>query len=141
MGKNLLRKIRESLMVSKTELARQANISPITITRIENGRPCRIETQRKIVLALGYKISDKNELFGDDMESYIKENGGRRLGFDRRQFKYSIHIPECRSDKERRNALDRRLKPRMAEQQKQLKRAGSAMALLFCYFSMHSYVS
>jgi DNA-binding XRE family transcriptional regulator len=140
MGKNLLRKIRESLMVSKTELARQANISPITITRIENGRPCRIETQRKIVLALGYKISDKNELFGD-MESYIKENGGRRLGFDRRQFKYSIHIPECRSDKERRNALDRRLKPRMAEQQKQLKRAGSAMALLFCYFSMHSYVS
>jgi DNA-binding XRE family transcriptional regulator len=101
MGKNLLRKIRESLMVSKTELARQANISPITITRIENGRPCRIETQRKIVLALGYKISDKNELFGDDMESYIKENGGRRLGFDRRQFKYSIHIPECRSDKEK----------------------------------------
>jgi DNA-binding XRE family transcriptional regulator len=112
MGKNILKEIRESLMVSKTELARKANLSPITITRVENGMPCRMDTQRKIVLALGYKISDKNELFGDDMQLSIKENGGRRLSFDRRQFKYSIHIPECRSGKERRNGLDRRLKPR-----------------------------
>jgi DNA-binding XRE family transcriptional regulator len=84
MGKNLLRKIRESLMVSKTELARQANISPITITRIENGRPCRIETQRKIVLALGYKISDKNELFGDDMEclAMIWSHISKKMGAD-----------------------------------------------------------
>ena len=60
-----LKKIRESLMMSKAELARKANISPITITRIENGMPCRMETQRKIILALGYKISDKNKVFGD----------------------------------------------------------------------------
>jgi DNA-binding XRE family transcriptional regulator len=65
MSKNTLRKIRESLMMSKAELARKANISPITITRIENGMPCRMETQRKIILALGYKISDKNKVFGD----------------------------------------------------------------------------
>ncbi len=52
-------------MMSKAELARKANISPITITRIEQGMPCRMETKRKIILALGYKVSDKNKVFGD----------------------------------------------------------------------------
>jgi DNA-binding XRE family transcriptional regulator len=65
MGKNHLRKIRESLMMSKAELSRKAGISPITITRIEEGMPCRMETKRKILLALGYKISDKNKVFFD----------------------------------------------------------------------------
>jgi DNA-binding XRE family transcriptional regulator len=65
MSKNSLRKIRESLMISKAELAKKASISPITITRIENGMSCRMETKRKIILALGYKISDKNKVFGD----------------------------------------------------------------------------
>ncbi len=65
MSKNLLKEIRESLMMSKAELARKANISPITITRIEQGMPCRMETKRKIILALGYKISDRTKVFGD----------------------------------------------------------------------------
>ncbi len=52
-------------MMSKAELARKANILPITITRIEQGMPCRMETKRKIILALGYKVSDKNKVFGD----------------------------------------------------------------------------
>jgi DNA-binding XRE family transcriptional regulator len=56
MSKNALKEIRESMMMSKAELARKTNISPTTITRIENGMPCRMETQRKIVLALGYKF-------------------------------------------------------------------------------------
>ena len=50
-------------MISKAELARKANISPLTITRIENGMPCRMETKRKILLALGLNISDKNKVF------------------------------------------------------------------------------
>ena len=65
MTPNHLKKIRESLMMSKAELSRKAGISPITITRIENGMPCRMETKRKILLALGYKISDKNKVFFD----------------------------------------------------------------------------
>jgi DNA-binding XRE family transcriptional regulator len=65
MSQNSLKIIRESLMISRTELARKAKISPFTITRIENGMPCRMETKRKIVLALGYKISEKNKVFGD----------------------------------------------------------------------------
>lgn len=65
MTKNSLKKIRESLLMSKSELAREANVSPITITRIEQGMPCRMETKRKILLALGFKLSDKNKIFGD----------------------------------------------------------------------------
>ena len=65
MSQNTLKTIRESLMISKTELARKANISPITVARIENGMPCKMETKRKIILALGYKISDKNKVFDD----------------------------------------------------------------------------
>jgi len=65
MGGNSLKKIRESLMMSKAELAREAKVSPITIARIEKNMLCRMETKRKILLALGFKLSDKNKIFGD----------------------------------------------------------------------------
>ena len=52
-------------MISKAELAKKAKISPMTITRIENGMPCRMETKRKVILALGYEVSDKNRIFSD----------------------------------------------------------------------------
>ena len=60
-----LRQIRESLMLSKSELAKKAGVSPLTISRVELGKPCRIDTQRKIPLALGLKPSDKDSLFRD----------------------------------------------------------------------------
>jgi DNA-binding XRE family transcriptional regulator len=63
MRKNLVKKIRESLMMSKAELSKKANVSPITISRIEKGMECRMETKRKIILALGYKLTDKNKIF------------------------------------------------------------------------------
>ena len=63
MNKNSLKEVRENLMISKAELSRNANISPLTITRIERGKSCRIETKRKIVLALGLKLSDSKEVF------------------------------------------------------------------------------
>ena len=65
MSGNFLKKVRESLLMIKTELARKADVSPITIARIEKGMPCRMETQRKIILALGYSLSDKNKIFSD----------------------------------------------------------------------------
>jgi DNA-binding XRE family transcriptional regulator len=65
MVKNSLKEIRESLLMSKSELAREANVSPITITRIEEGKPCRLETKRKILLALGYSLSDSKKIFGE----------------------------------------------------------------------------
>ncbi|MDP4726900.1 MAG: helix-turn-helix domain-containing protein [Desulfobacterales bacterium] len=65
MQKNTLKKVREARLMSKTELARTAGVSPITISRIENGLPCRMATQRKIILALGLKLSDKRKIFND----------------------------------------------------------------------------
>jgi DNA-binding XRE family transcriptional regulator len=103
MSKNFLREIRESLMISKAELARKANISPITLSRIEQGRACRVETKRKIILALGLKNSEKNKVFGEDIEVSIKDGPDRRSGMDRRKFLYDIYIPDKRSGKERRN--------------------------------------
>ena len=67
MQGNPLKTFRESLMVSKAELSRQAGVSTGTIDRVENGRPCRLETQRKILLGLGMKVSDKVSVFGTQM--------------------------------------------------------------------------
>ena len=61
---NNVQKFRESLMMSKAELARKAGLSTLTIDRIEAGRPCRLDTKRKILLALGMKVSDKDRVFG-----------------------------------------------------------------------------
>jgi DNA-binding XRE family transcriptional regulator len=63
MANNKLKSVRESLLMSKTELSKLAEVSPITISRIENGMPCRMETQRKVLLALGFKLSDKHKIF------------------------------------------------------------------------------
>ncbi|ACL02183.1 transcriptional regulator, XRE family [Desulfatibacillum aliphaticivorans] len=65
MAKNCLKEIRESALLSKAELARKAGISPITVDRIEKGYPCRMETQRKILEALGYQPKDKVRVFGE----------------------------------------------------------------------------
>jgi len=65
MEKNELKKFRESLLLSKAELARKAGLSPLTIDRIEKGKGCRPETKRKVLLALGLKLSDKDRLFGN----------------------------------------------------------------------------
>ena len=65
MGKNSLKDIRESILMSKAELARNARVSPITIDRIEKGKNCRLETKRKILLALGFTVSEKEKVFSD----------------------------------------------------------------------------
>ena len=63
MQKNSVRKFRENLLMSKSELARKAGLSPLTIDRIEKGSGCRPETKRKVLLALGLKLSDRERLF------------------------------------------------------------------------------
>lgn len=49
--------------MSKAELARKAGVSPLTIDRVEKGMNCRVETKRKIILALGLALSDKDKVF------------------------------------------------------------------------------
>jgi len=62
---NNVQAFREALMMSKAELARKAGLSTLTIDRVEAGRPCRLDTKRKILPALGLKVSDKDRVFGE----------------------------------------------------------------------------
>lgn len=65
MAINYVKDIRESLLMSKAELARKAGISPLTIDRIEKGATCRMATMRKIILAFGMNLSEKEKVFPD----------------------------------------------------------------------------
>lgn len=77
MGKNNVRTLRESQLISKAELARKAGVSPLTIDRIERGKACRMDTKRKIILALGLGLKDREKVFRDDLNS---RNARRRKG-------------------------------------------------------------
>jgi len=61
-------------MMSKAELARKANVTVQTIDRIEKGNDCRLDTKRKIITALGFKLTDRNKIFTevDDEFSFNK---------------------------------------------------------------------
>jgi len=61
---NSLKRYREQILMSHAELARKAEISVLTINRIEEGKSCRPETKRKILLALGLELSDSSKIFG-----------------------------------------------------------------------------
>ena len=71
MSGNGLKNIREARMMSKAELARKAEVSPITVSRIEEGKSCRLQTQRKIITALGIDFSEASRIFGK-MESGMR---------------------------------------------------------------------
>ena len=60
---NNVKKVRRAKMLSKAGLARMAGISPLTLDRIEKGKDCRMATKRKILLALGLSIEQKNTVF------------------------------------------------------------------------------
>ena len=51
-------------------------------------------------------ISDK--IAESESAKEIRDNGGRRLGIDRRSYSYSFHIPERRDGEDRRCGMDRR---------------------------------
>jgi DNA-binding XRE family transcriptional regulator len=61
---NNVMRLRQELLMSKAELARRAGVSVLTIDRVERGMECRVDTKRKIILALGMKVSDRNKVFG-----------------------------------------------------------------------------
>jgi len=63
---NKLREFRIDRMMSKAELARKAGLSVLTVARIEKGYGCRMDTKRKILKALGLKLSDRRKVFEDE---------------------------------------------------------------------------
>lgn len=64
--KNNVRRIRIERMLSKAELARRANVSVLTIDRVEKGFGCRMDTKRKILEALGLSLADRVRVFGEE---------------------------------------------------------------------------
>jgi len=78
VANNKLQTMRESQMMSKAELARKAGLSTLTIDRVEAGRPCRLDTKRKILLALQLRIDDHDSVFGSIPEE-ISEMGSNEL--------------------------------------------------------------
>jgi len=74
VGSNQVQRFRENLMMSKAELARKAGLSTLTIDRVEAGRPCRLDTKRKILLALGLRVTDKDRVFGLNLVADESQN-------------------------------------------------------------------
>ena len=58
--------------MSKAELARKADVTVQTIDRIEKGNECRLDTKRKIILALGYKLADRTRIFEDENDNPLE---------------------------------------------------------------------
>lgn len=65
---NKLRALREDMMISKAELARRAGVSALTVNRIEDGENCRMDTKRKIILALGLKLNERDKVFASETD-------------------------------------------------------------------------
>ena len=63
---NNVRRIRIERMMSKAELSRRANLSVLTIDRVEKGFGCRMDTKRKILEALGLSLADRVRVFGEE---------------------------------------------------------------------------
>ena len=66
-------------MMSKAELARRAGLSTLTIDRIESGRPCRLDTKRRILAALGMRVADRDKVFGEAKITNPAELLGRQF--------------------------------------------------------------
>lgn len=62
---NHVQVLREERLLSKAELARRAGVSVLTIDRVERGSSCRLDTKRKIILALGLKVSERTRVFDE----------------------------------------------------------------------------
>lgn len=63
---NNVRRLRIERMMSKAELARRANLSVLTIDRVEKGYGCRMDSKRKILEALGLSLADRVRVFGEE---------------------------------------------------------------------------
>ena len=60
---NRVHKFREAALMAKAELARKAGVSESTIDRVEAGHDCRMETKRKILVALGLTLRESQKIF------------------------------------------------------------------------------
>ncbi len=60
---NRVREIRENRLMTQAQLARKAKVALRTIHSVEKGMNCRMDTKRKILLALGMTFEEKDLVF------------------------------------------------------------------------------
>jgi len=60
---NRVRELREHKLMTQAQLARKARVALRTIHSVEKGMNCRMDTKRKILLALGLRFEDKDLVF------------------------------------------------------------------------------
>ena len=60
---NRVRELRENKLMTQAQLARKAKVALRTIHSVEKGMNCRMDTKRKILLALGLSFEDKDQVF------------------------------------------------------------------------------
>jgi DNA-binding XRE family transcriptional regulator len=63
---------------TQSELAERAGVAPRTVHAVEKGRPCRQETKRRILAALGIPWQDRDDYF-------VRARPVRRLPVERAQ--------------------------------------------------------
>src|SRR3990172_2235711 len=61
--RNRVREYRENRLMTQAQLARKAKVALRTIHSVEKGMNCRMDTKRKILLALGLRFEDKDAVF------------------------------------------------------------------------------
>jgi len=60
---NRVRELREHKLMTQAQLARKAHVALRTIHSVEKGMNCRMDTKRKILLALGLRFEDRDLVF------------------------------------------------------------------------------
>jgi len=63
MRVNRVRELRENRLMTQAQLARKAKVALRTIHSVEKGMNCRMDTKRKILLALGLRFEDRDKVF------------------------------------------------------------------------------
>ena len=63
--RNRVRELRENKLMTQAQLAKKARVALRTIHSVEKGMNCRMDTKRKILLALGMRFEDKDQVFLD----------------------------------------------------------------------------
>jgi len=66
-----VREFRENKLMTQAQLARKAKVALRTIHSVEKGMNCRMDTKRKILLALGLRFEDKELVFPSANPSYV----------------------------------------------------------------------
>jgi len=72
---NRVRELREDRLMTQAQLARKAKVALRTIHSVEKGMNCRMDTKRKILLALGMRFEDKDQVFPPARRAYGHAGG------------------------------------------------------------------